>query len=67
MVHPNNPVLGTPLEIIFIKTSDPWGNTQAPMKSEKQDTIPGSRHVPAPLSNIGGRTERADREQRLWV
>lgn len=31
----NNQVVGTPLNIIFIKTFDSWGNAYALMQSEK--------------------------------
>lgn len=34
-VQPNNQVLDTPLNIIFIKTFDPWGNVYALKQSEK--------------------------------
>lgn len=34
-VQPNNQVVGTPLNIIFIKTLDPWGNAYTLMQSEK--------------------------------
>lgn len=34
-VPPNNQVLGTPLNVIFIETLDPWGNAYALMQSEK--------------------------------